>query len=72
MEKNERNYCTGILRHINIRFYFQGKSIQRRIENLVLFNKNGFCKLFYKPLKGRVFKIFRYVILGYKTISSLE
>ena len=70
MEKNGSNYCTGNSRHINIRCFF----VKARVDKGGV--KIDYCPTqmmladyFTKLLKGKVLKIFRGVIMGYKPIS---
>ena len=72
-ESNGRNYCTGNSRHINIRYFFVkdrvdegGVKIEYFLTQLML------ADYFTKPLKGKMLTIFRDVIMGYKSISSLK
>ena len=72
-DKNERKYFTGNSRHINIRYCFVKYSVDkgevkikyRPIQMILAY-------FFTNPLKGKVLKIFRDVIMGYKPIFSLE
>ena len=41
-------------------------------KNKILPNTNDVGGLFTKPLKGKVLKIFRDIIMGYKPLSSLK
>ena len=73
MEENGRNSCTGNSIHINIRYFFVKDRVDKgkfKIEHCPTQMK--LSEYFTKPLKGKVFKIFRNVIIGYKPILSLE
>ena len=73
MEKNERNSCTGNSIHINIRYSFL-KDIEYKGEMKIDYcpTQMMLVDYFENPLKGKVFKIFINVIMGYKSILSLE
>ena len=70
MDNNGLNSCTGISIHINTRHFFVKDGVDK-----------GELKIEYCPtqitlvdyvtrmLKGKVFKIFRYVVMGHKLIS---
>ena len=72
MDKNGRNYCTGKSRHINIRLFFKDRVDKGEVKIEYCPTQMVLADYFTKPLKGKVFKIFRDVILGYKPILSLE
>ena len=72
MERNGRNSCTGNSRHINIRYFF----IKDRVDKGEV--KIEYCPTylmladyFTKPLQGRMFKLFRDVIMGYRPLEDL-
>ena len=73
MHKNGRNSCTGNSRHINVRYFFVKKRINKgemRVEycpTLLML-----ADFFTKPLLGKQFKLFRDVIMGYKSIFDLD
>ena len=69
--ENGRNCCTINSIHIHIIFFKDrvdkgGFKINYDPTQIMLAN------YFTKPIKEKVSKIFRYVIMGYKPISSLE
>ena len=72
-EKNGRNSCTGNLIHVNIRYFFV-KDIVYKGEVKIDYCPTQMMLEYYfeNLLKGKVFKIFRNVIMGYKSILSLE
>ena len=72
MEKKWRNYFTGKLRHINIRFFVNDRVDKGEVKIDYFPTQIMLEEYFTKPLKGEVFKIFREVIMGYKSILSLQ
>ena len=73
MEKNGRNSCTGNSRHIHIRYFFV-KDRQDKKEFTIEYCPTGhmLADYFTKPLQGRLFHIFREVIMGWRYISTLD
>ena len=74
VKKNGRNSCNGKSRHINnIRYYFVKYRVDKR-EVKIEYCPTQMMLAYYftKILKGEVFKIFRDIIMGCKTISPLE
>ena len=70
MENNGSNFCTGNLRHINIRCFFVKAIVDKggvKIDYCP--TQMMLADYFTKLLKKKVFKIFRGVIMGYKPIS---
>ena len=72
MERNGRTSCTGNSRHINVRYFF----IKDRIDKGEV--SVDYCPTylmladyFTKPLQGRMFKLFRNIIMGYLPILSI-
>ena len=72
MEVNSRNSCTGNSRHIDIRYFF----IKDRVDKGEI--KVKYCPTylmiadyFTKPLQGRLFNLFRDVIMGYRPLSDI-
>ena len=73
MEKNGRNSCTGNSIHINIRYFFVKAIVYKGVVKIDYCpTQMMLADYFENPLKGKVFKIFRNVIMGYKLILSLE
>ena len=73
IEKNGRNSCTGNSRHVNIRYFF----VKDRVDKGEISVK--YCPthlmladFFTKPLNGKLFHLFRDVIMGYKDIHTLS
>ena len=73
MLKNGRNSCTGNSRHVHIRYFF----VKDRVEKGEV--KVEYCPTlqmvadyFTKPLQGSLFNKLRDVIMGYKSISTLQ
>ena len=72
LEKNGRNSCTGNSRHINIRYFFVKDRIDKG-EMTVEYCPTYLmiADYFTKPLQGRIFKLFRDVIMGYRRLSDI-
>ena len=72
MEKNGRTSCTGNSRHINVRYFFVKDRVDKD-EVSIEYCPTYFmiADYFTKPLQGRLFKMFRNVIMGYLPISSI-
>ena len=71
MDNNGRNYCTGNLRHINIRFFVKNIVDKWEVKIEYCPTQIMLADYFTKPLKRTVFKILSDVIMGYKPISLL-
>ena len=72
MEKNGRNSCTGNSRHINIRYFFMKDKVDKdelRVEYCPTYLM--IADYFTKPLQGRLFKLFRDVIMGYRPLDDI-
>ena len=72
MEMNGRNSCTGNSRHINVRYFW----IKDRVDKGEVKIKHCPTDLmladyFTKPLQGKIFHIYRDIIMGYKPITDL-
>ena len=69
MEKIGKNSCTGNLRHTNIRSFFVKHRVHKG-EVKIDYSSTKMMLPYYftKPLKRKVFKMFRNVIMGYKSI----
>ena len=65
--ENGRNYCTGNSRHI-IYIFFWDRLDKEELKIEYCPTQMMLTDYFTKPLKGKVFKIFRDVIMGYKPI----
>ena len=72
MERNGRNSCTGNSRHIDIRYFF----VKDRVDKGELSVK--YCPTylmiadyFTKPLQGRLFNLFRDVIMGHRQLQEI-
>ena len=73
MLKNGRNSCTGNSRHVNIRYFFVKDRIDKkevRVEYCP--TEIMLADFFTKALQGRLFLLFRSVIMGYQPISILN
>jgi hypothetical protein len=73
IKKNGCNSYTGNSRHIHIRYFFIKDRVDK--EEMTI----GYCPMecmladfFTKPLQGSLFKKFRDVIMGYKSINTLS
>ena len=73
MERNGRCSCTGNSRHIGIRFFFVKDRVDKGELFIQYFKSMGILvDYFTKPLQGFLFRVFRQVIMGQKTISWLK
>ena len=73
MEKNRGIFCTGNSRHINIRYLFSKYRVDKREVKIEFWPTQMMLEdYFTKSLKGKLFKILRDIIMGYKPTSSLE
>ena len=73
MLKNGRNSCTGNSRYVNIRYFFVKDRIDKkevRVEYCP--TEIMLADFFTKALQGRLFLLFRSVIMGYQPISILN
>jgi hypothetical protein len=73
MESNGRRSCTGNSRHVAIRYFF----VKDRVDKGEL--SIEYCPtqlmvadFFTKPLQGRLFHLFRNVIMGYSHIDTIK
>ena len=72
MLKNGRNSCTGNSGHVNVKYFFVKDRIdigEIRVEycpSLLMLED-----FFTKPLRGKLFKNFRDIIMGYAPFSTL-
>ena len=72
MENNGRYYCTGISRHINIRHLFvKNKADKGEIEVNYCPTHLMIADYFTKPLQGKMFKMFRYLIMVYVNVNDI-
>ena len=72
MLRNGRNSCTGISRHIDIRYFFVhdqvkkgGVDVEYCPTDLML------CDYFTKPLQGKTFKRFWDIIIGHAHVNDI-
>ena len=72
MQRNGRNSCMGNSRHINIRYFFIKDRIDKK-EIAVEYCPTYLmaADFFTKPLQGRMFKIFRDVVMGYRPVKDV-
>jgi hypothetical protein len=72
MLKNGRASCTGNSRHIDIKHFFVKDRVDKNeIEVLYCPTHLMIADYFTKPLQGKVFKMFRDLIMGYVHINDL-
>ena len=69
MEDNRRNYWTGNSRHINISFFFKDRVNKGELKIEYCPKQTMLANYFTLPLNGKVLKIYRDIIMGYKPIS---
>ena len=73
MEKNGRNSCTGNSRHINIRYFFIKDRVDaKKLEIVHCPTEQMLADYFTKPLQGKLFHMFRDVIMGWKHVDTLK
>jgi hypothetical protein len=73
MEKNGRNSCTGNSRHINIRYFFIKDQVDaKKLQIVYCPTEQMLADYFTKPLQGRLFHMFRDVIMGWKHVDTLK
>jgi hypothetical protein len=73
MEKNGRNLCTGNSRHIHSRFFFIKDQVDgKRLQIMYCPTGQMLADFFTKPLQGRLFHLFRAVIMGGAHIDTLK
>lgn len=73
MERNDQNSCTGNSKHTHIRFFFVKTRCDKGEINLEYCpTKLMLLDLFTKPLQGRLFNLFRSVIMGWSDVSTLN
>ena len=73
MEVNGRNSCTGNSRHVKVRYFFTKDLVDKkeiRIEYCP--SERMLSDYNTKPLQGKLFHIFRSVIMGREPISTLN
>ena len=73
MEKNGRNSCTGNSRHVDIRYFFVKDRVDKG-EIVVEYcpTYQMLADYFTKSLQGRMFNIYREILMGWKHISTLK
>ena len=70
--KNGRYYCTGNSRYINICYFFVKDRVDKiEIEVRYCPTNLMIADYFTKPLRGKMFKMFRDLIMGYLHINDL-
>ena len=72
LEVNGRNSCTGNSRHIDIRYFFVKDRVSKgevKIEYCP--TEIMLADFFTKPAQGSLFKFFRDIIMGYKSIEAV-
>ena len=73
MEINGRHSCTGNSRHIDVRYFFTKDRVKKKeIEIEYCPTELMIADFFTKPLQGKTFKIYRDLIMGYKSIDELS
>ena len=73
MEKNGRNSCTGNSRHVHIRFFFIKSQVDDgKLQIVYCPTGEMLADYFTKPLQGRLFHLFRAVIMGWAHIDTLK
>ena len=72
MDNNGRNYCTGNSIHMNNSYFVRYIVDKGEVKIKYCPTQMMLEDYFTKPLKGKVLKIFRDVIMGYKPISYLN
>ena len=72
LEENGRNSCTGNSRHIDIRYFFVKDRVNKNeIKIEYCPTEIMLADFFTKPLQGSLFKFFRDIIMGYKSIEAV-
>ena len=72
IERNGRNSCTGNSRHINIRYFWVKDRVDKgEVEIEYCPSHLMLADYFTKPLQGKMFHVFRNIIMGYRPISDL-
>ena len=73
MLKNGRISCTGNSRHIDIIYFFVKDRVdKKKVRVKYCPTEIMLADYFTKPLQGQMFRKFREVIMGYKSISTLK
>ena len=72
MERNGRNSCTGNSRHIDVRYFFIKDRVEKGEISIKYCPTNLMLADYYtKALQGKLFNIYRNVIMGYDDISVI-
>ena len=72
MEKNGRNSCTGNHRHRNIRYFFVKDTVNKKKTGISHCTTDIMLSdYFTNVFQGRIFYMFREVIMGWKKIITL-
>ena len=70
MEKNGRESCAGNYRHVKIRHFFVRDRVgKEEIEVQLCSTHLMIADYFTNPLQGKLFKLFRDLIVGYNTLE---
>ena len=73
MERNGRNSCTGNSRHVSIRYFFVKDRVDKGEITVEYCPTHAMlADYFTKPLQGALFRKFRDVIMGNRTLDDLE
>ena len=73
MLKNGRNSCTGNSRHVHIRYFFVKDRVEKgEVKVEYCLTLQMVADYFTKPLQGSLFNKLRDVIMGYKSIYTLQ
>jgi hypothetical protein len=73
MEKNGPNSCTGNSWHIHIHFFFIKDQVDaKKLQIVYCPTGQMLVDYFTKPLQGKLFHLFRDVIMGWKHIDTLK
>ena len=73
MEQNARKSFTGNSKHIDIRYFFIADQVKKKEVNIQCCPiKIMLEDFFVKPLQEALFRKFREVIVGYKSITTLS
>lgn len=72
MEVNGCNSCTGNSRQVNIKYFWAKDHVDKKIVEIKYCPTTlMMADYFTKPLQGRMFKMFRSVIMGHVHINEL-
>ena len=72
MESNGRDSCTGRSRHIDLRYFFVKDRVDKGEMTIEYCpTKLMIADYMTKPLQGKQFEMFRYLIMGWKTVDDI-